>query len=422
MKNKLYYILFILYALMVGTILYINGVFTGEVESLNNLIINLVFLLVIGILFVISAGSFGRLNRCTDALVRVSAEINREYEKKQDCLWDVYRDKKTVFENQILDGQFNKFRIRMKKSHNKNGQSFPCDLEDYINEDLLDQIGMSHFNSGISGTLTGLGILGTFIGLSMGLMSFTGNNIFTISDNVGSLLEGMKVAFHTSVYGIFFSLVFSFIYRGIMADAYGKLSEFLTLFQDYAMPLPVSSDENARAMLIYQANIANYMKAMTELMKGNAVEQVKGVEQIVDRFTKRMTQTLGTDLENLGNTLHTTCQAQKEYTDRWQGMEEATKALLEAGKTTLKAVETIQKQQGIFAGELQDQKEKLAATCDGLNDEIGSQLYTYQKMREDREDMERNADADMGYHAEGRPLSAIDEKSAEADMGYKHEE
>ena len=37
MKRKSYYFLFVLYILMLGFILYINGVFTGEIGSISNL-------------------------------------------------------------------------------------------------------------------------------------------------------------------------------------------------------------------------------------------------------------------------------------------------------------------------------------------------------------------------------------------------
>lgn len=85
----------------------------------------------------------------------------------------------------------------------------------------------------------------------------------------------MKVAFHTSVYGIFFSLVFNFVYRSIMADAYEKLTDFLETFHECAEP-PISTiDENTSAMLIYQANMSNSLKTMMELMKGQAAEQTK---------------------------------------------------------------------------------------------------------------------------------------------------
>ena len=62
MKNRLYYILFLLYAVVIAFVLYLNGVFTGGEVSLVNLAINIGFLIIIGVLFLISSISFGRLN------------------------------------------------------------------------------------------------------------------------------------------------------------------------------------------------------------------------------------------------------------------------------------------------------------------------------------------------------------------------
>ena len=206
MKSRLYYVLYFLYAIVVAFVLYLNGVFTGEEISLVNLAINIGFLIIIGILFFISSISFGRLNRLTYDLEEATFRLQKEYkEAKGKNLWGNYRDNDRVFEEEELQTAFNKYRQRVKGAKTKRAADTPCDLEEYINEDLLDRAGMNFFNSGISGTLTGLGILGTFLGLSMGLGAFSGDDIFTISDNVGSLLSGMKVAFHTSVYGIFFS-------------------------------------------------------------------------------------------------------------------------------------------------------------------------------------------------------------------------
>ena len=51
MKSKVYYVLFLLYVIVVTFVLYLNGVFTGEWNSSVNLIINIGFLMIIGILF-----------------------------------------------------------------------------------------------------------------------------------------------------------------------------------------------------------------------------------------------------------------------------------------------------------------------------------------------------------------------------------
>ena len=165
-RNKLYYILFVLYILATAFVLYVNGIFTGNVASFLNLAINGVFLLVIGIMFVICGFSFARLNRCTDELVRVTEEIQKEYkEAGEKNLWASYCERKELFQDVALKDAFGKYLMRMKTLKTRYGYTSVCDVEEYINEDLLDQAGMTHFNSAMGGTLTGLGILGTFLGI-----------------------------------------------------------------------------------------------------------------------------------------------------------------------------------------------------------------------------------------------------------------
>jgi len=372
MKNKLYYLLAVLYILMFGFILYINGVFTGEMTSLSNLLINIGFLLVIGILFLMSFASFGRLNRMTDALTLSTDEILDKHQTAQQNLWPVYRKKKEAFSDAILNEQFHKYQKRIASHTSSRGMVMDsCSIEDYINEELLNQVGKTYFNSAVSGTLTGLGILGTFLGLTMGMSSFSGNDIFTISDNIAPLLDGMKVAFHTSVYGIFFSLIFTFVYRSLMSDAYEKLADFIEVFQEYAAPEVNPTDDNTSAMLIYQANMANSLKAIVELLRGNAYEQTKGVEQIVKYFTEHLSETMGADFGNIGKSLNQACMTQETYAQNFKRLEESTRTLLEACQVMNETMhQTLEKQSLI--------EDKLSKTCEDLSNE----LYTFHQMRE----------------------------------------
>lgn len=383
MKNKLYYILFLFYFVILGFILYLNGVFTGEITSLSNLIINLCFLLLIGLLFIRSAVSFSRLNQSTGALLKATHALQTAYQEKQSSLWDVYRKKSEVFQNAPLDTAFGKYQKRMNAYTGQNGQARDCEIEEYINEDLLDRIASSHFNSSISGALTGLGILGTFVGLSLGLGAFSGNDIFTISDNVGPLLGGMKVAFHTSVYGIFFSLVFNFIYRSIMADAYACLSEFLSCFKECVTPPAVPcSDDNAKAMLIYQANMANSLKSILDYLKGNAAEQTQGVEQMVYEFSRQLTRSMGADFDRLGKALHETADAQTIHTRNYHSMETVAKNLLEANHDLQKLLEHTMDRQEQFARQLSRQSAQIEEACETINNDITNQLYTFNQARD----------------------------------------
>ena len=122
MKSKLYYVLYFLYAVVVAFVLYLNGVFTGEWSSYTNLIINIVFMIIIGILFIISSVSFGRLNRVTYELEEVAFRMQKEYkEANGKNLWGNYKDNNRVFEEEELQAAFDKYRMRMKGAKSKRG-------------------------------------------------------------------------------------------------------------------------------------------------------------------------------------------------------------------------------------------------------------------------------------------------------------
>lgn len=383
MKNKLFYGLFFVYAVLFAFILYINGVFTGSVESVSNILINVVFLVIIGIMFVISAISFMRLNHMTDELVDVADEIQEEYKKNGNRnVWPVLQDSKGLFEDDNLKHAFGKYRLRLKSCRSGKRYTANVDIEDYINEGLVETVGKHFFNSAIPGTMTGLGILGTFIGLSLGLGSFNGNDIYTISDNVGPLLSGMKVAFHTSVYGIVFSLIFDYVYRSIMSDAYEKLDLFLNTFKQCALPPTMGSgEENMAAMLVYQANMSNYMKQMLDMAKGEAEEQSDAVSHMVEQFAKQIQGAIGVEFRQLGDSLRAAAAAQNTGTESNVRLVEATRELVESGRMIQESMSRMQKQQEAFAAELAAQKQMIESACDEISRDVSNQLYTFEQMR-----------------------------------------
>lgn len=67
---------------------------------------------------------------------------------------------------------------------------------------------------------TTIGVLGTFVGIYFGLRDFDVNNI---TDSIPTLLEGLKTAFTTSIFGISFSLVFGKISQVVLRAAELKL-------------------------------------------------------------------------------------------------------------------------------------------------------------------------------------------------------
>lgn len=76
---------------------------------------------------------------------------------------------------------------------------------------VLSAININHklLNAG-SGLLVGLGLLGTFLGLTIGVMDFDSDSTEAIQKSIDELLNGMGTAFATSLVGMACSLVYIF--------------------------------------------------------------------------------------------------------------------------------------------------------------------------------------------------------------------
>lgn len=380
MKNKLHYLLWVVYALVVIFIMQINKVFTPNLERTSmekmNIVLNVIFLLLIGVLFVFSTIGFNNLNKLTNSLSKITDLVNKEdrdsYDMNSKAIWNRLNDTKTHFGHPLLDKAMAEYRAQLKRNGSGFATAKTVSIEDFVNDSLLEKAAMNHFISVMPGTLTGLGILGTFIGLSLGLASFSGDDIYTISDNVGPLLSGMKVAFHTSVYGIFFSLVFTFIYRGVMSIAYQKLDSFLTTFKYYTNLAPEESEATA-SMLIYQANTAALLKEILANLQGNSLEQTEALSNIVNRFCDQMTFTLNADFQALSRALKESSESHRGSAELFKGLTTTTYELVEINRQMINTLDAISKEQVEIEKRLEMQEAKIDRTCD----DISARLYTY---------------------------------------------
>ena len=75
--------------------------------------------------------------------------------------------------------------------------------------------------------LVALGVLGTFVGLTIGLSGLDGTSdeVETLKRGINELISGATVAFMTSVWGVFFSLVLNFIEKLVEGNVLNKISK-----------------------------------------------------------------------------------------------------------------------------------------------------------------------------------------------------
>lgn len=92
------------------------------------------------------------------------------------------------------------------------------DADQYFNiNNICSNISVSFWQN-LGGVFTGLGILGTFLGLSVGVSNIDISETALMQESIGVLLKGLGTAFYTSLIGISVALLFNFVHKAVIDD------------------------------------------------------------------------------------------------------------------------------------------------------------------------------------------------------------
>lgn len=301
----------------------------------------------LAILFVL----FFSMARCLTPLASLARKLRRASrviitENKQNKEKRSWND--IHFLGDRLEGTWADF-LQNAELRDAHGES--CDVTQYINEDtVIYAAGGTSLAEITPGILTSLGILGTFMGLVMGLSGLNLNAADTAAllSAMEKLIGGMSTAFLTSIAGVIASIVFNLLNTHYTNKCQKAIDRFCEVFGLYAMPKPVSQDSAMlalaqeqsayihqsveqmsqkmaqqiessimRAMLPVQRSMDNFILAATR-------EQVEGVDRIAQVFVQRMNAALGNEFDHLRMVLRENSAEQQRLQ---QDMRAATEAI-----------------------------------------------------------------------------------------------
>ncbi|MCC8065910.1 MAG: MotA/TolQ/ExbB proton channel family protein, partial [Clostridiales bacterium] len=175
-----------------------------------------------------------------------------------------------------------------------------CDISFFINEFAIETNIDRALLELLPDILTRLGILGTFIGLVLGLRSFDPSGYEQMADSVSPLIDGIKVAFVTSIYGLALSLPFSFNLRSELSEMSNNLEAFTDTFYLYVRP---SHEVDSAARLLEQK------KSQEELT--NDLTQIF-VEQMTRSFEQSITPAFAQMTDSIHHVVESFTQTQEE--------------------------------------------------------------------------------------------------------------
>ena len=270
------------------------------------------------------------LIRCVVPLMMMASKLRRaarviiteSKQNKEKKSWNDLR-----FLGDRLQGAWGDFlqNAEMRDAH---GDS--CDVSLYINEDTVIYANYGMRLADLApGLLTSLGILGTFLGLVMGLsgLSLSAADTAALLAAMEKLIGGMSTAFLTSIAGVMASLAFNLLYNHHMSKCQKAIDRFCEVFSLYAMPKPVS--EETAMLALQQEQTAYIRQAVEEVSQKMAVQmeqsimramlpvqrsmdnfilaatqaQVDGMDRVAHVFVQRMNVALGEEFDQLRRVL-----------------------------------------------------------------------------------------------------------------------
>ena len=151
-------------------------------------------------------------------LKKILENINDIFEKNSEEYFQLNYEniKKDILKEEIVGDiwrEYDKTLVRVPHSSSPTLMvRRSCDASYYFNNDIISsEMDVDMFNA-VPSYFTGIGIFGTFLGLSIGIfgMDLRTENIDILKAGVKNMLGGMSTAFVTSLVGLFIALPFSF--------------------------------------------------------------------------------------------------------------------------------------------------------------------------------------------------------------------
>ena len=208
------------------------------------------------------------------------------------------------------------------------------------------------------------GVLGTFVGIFIGLLSF---NTSDIESSVPLLLEGLKTAFYTSILGMGLAILLSIIqkskatksdfentldyfsHQATKLDSLSDLRKIVDLtqkgqdlerekYKDY-----INLQEKNFTMLKNEFSTINLTlkEAMHHLAQGASKELISALEGVIKDFNQRITEQFGDNFKELNTAVLKLIAWQESYKDTIYGIEETLKDTLKAFDTSKETLSLI---------------------------------------------------------------------------------
>ena len=334
-------------------------------SSFANIVYNLSFLAVMLIIMAVGFGvGFSRLIQTRKALDRATKKM-KQLSQSGGNMATITSPGAALFGVPYFDGKYQEYLTFLHKTNS------PTDIGDYIGEYEINNYTHRRLVEMVPDILTSLGILGTFVGLILGLRGFNPTSYEAMSGSVETLIKGIKVAFVTSIYGLSLSLAFSYWLRGTLTSVSESLDRFLDAYYTSVVP-----PTDATAMNHIIANQNSQTKLMQQMQKDLAKEvaqslsmsiqpTVEHLDRTMDNFTDVVTMNQEKLMENIAERVARTMK--QEFFSEFIEMR---RVMGETNKTQREHLQFIREAENQFQSDVLDGEMRMSQAMEASSDVV----------------------------------------------------
>ena len=223
----------------------------------------------------------------------------------------------------------------------------------------------------LTGLMTAVGILGTFIGIVYALVDF---NTHDMEKSIPRLLEGLKLAFVTSVTGLAAAIITEFVER-LIPSKYAKVGDPVAeIIQKNSENLndllgsSIKTNENMAKEIGQLYKTVSYEmtetrsflqnefggirsdldNALHRLAEGASEEIIKSLENVILRFNENLTQQFGENFKRLNEACLQLVKWQEDYKVTVETSSKAIQQTAEAMRTTNERFDSLHEKMSEF--------------------------------------------------------------------------
>lgn len=192
-----------------------------------------------------------------------------------------------------------------------------CNITDFLNFDQLTENLSVRFCQILPGLMTAMGILGTFLGLAIGLTNFDFSSSQSLEESIQIFISGINIAFYTSIYGIVISIYMNSFYNSVEERFEEKLMKLEKCFDKLGMNQSEQSmwarlyeeersqtrslDQLNKEFASHLADVLGERLSKSFNMTNSNIQNLMG--QIHERENSALEQMAGSFLKNLNSSI-----------------------------------------------------------------------------------------------------------------------